>query len=82
MKNEEFAELVREKDWVADDDHIVAHDDEYETFVWWSTDSYIANTQMEALMADEDVSLGVIDPGGEDDKRPFKIAVYSAGWVE
>jgi len=69
---ETFKEIVQSKDWFAEDDHVEIADDPAE-HLWWTTESYIANTQITSVVNDVDVSLGVIDP---DEETYFKIALY------
>lgn len=67
-----FKQIVQDKDWFAQDDHLEIADEPAE-HLWWTTESYIANTQIVAVVNDVDVSLGVIDP---DEDTYFKIALY------
>lgn len=69
---EQFKQVVQRKEWFADDDHLTIADDPAE-HLWWTTESYIANTQIVAVVNDVDVDLGVIDP---DEETYFKIALY------
>ena len=73
LEQQNFAEQIRQKDWIADDDHIRVPDNNLETYVLWWTDSYIANTQIDALYADPDTQIGTIDPH---DEHTFEIAIY------
>jgi hypothetical protein len=71
---ETFKNAVQSKDWFAGDEYLEIYDGPDE-FLWWTTDSYIANTQIVSVVNDEDVDLGVIEPGED---RPFKVALYPA----
>lgn len=68
----QFKTVVQNKEWFAEDDHVTIADDPAE-HLWWTTESYIANTQIVSVVEDSDVDLGVIDP---DDETYFKIALY------
>lgn len=70
----DFLEVVETKDWFAPDDHLVVADGPAE-HLWWTTDSYIANTQVTSVVDDADVDLGIIE---SDDESDFKIALYPA----